>query len=61
MTTRCQCAIAEAAACLLAASRLPGSKPLAGNHLQFFAPAPDSSTKTAVRSMSLAVLSALQR
>ena len=43
------------------ASRQPGGKPLPGNHSPFFAPVPEPSLKTAVRAMSLAVLSALQR
>ncbi len=45
----------------VAASRQPGGKPLAGNHSPFFAPVPEPSIKTAVKAMSLAVLSALQR
>ena len=43
------------------ASRQPGGKPLPGNHSPFFAPVPEPSIKTAVKAMSLAVLSALQR
>ena len=45
----------------VAASRQPGGKPLAGNHSPFFAPVPEPSIKTAVKAMSLAVLSAMQR
>jgi amidohydrolase len=43
------------------ASRQPGGKPLPGNHSPFFAPVAEPSIKTAVKSMSLAVLTALQR
>jgi amidohydrolase len=43
------------------ASRQPGGKPLPINHSPFFAPVPEPSIKTAVKAMSLAVLSALQR
>ncbi len=43
------------------AARAPGGKPLPGNHSPFFAPVPEPSIKTAVKAMSLAVLSALQR
>jgi amidohydrolase len=43
------------------ASRQPGGKPLPGNHSPFFAPVPEPSIKTAVKAMSLAVLTALQR
>jgi amidohydrolase len=43
------------------ASRLPGGKPLPGNHSPFFAPVPEPSIKVSVKAMSLAVLTALQR
>ncbi len=43
------------------ASRKPGGKPLPGNHSPQFAPVPEPSIRTAVKAMSLAVLSALQR
>ena len=43
------------------ASRQLGGKPLPGNHSPFFAPVPEPSIKTAVKAMSLAVLTALQR
>ena len=43
------------------ASRKLGGKPLPGNHSPFFAPVPEPSIKTAVKAMSLAVLTALQR
>jgi metal-dependent amidase/aminoacylase/carboxypeptidase family protein len=43
------------------ASRQPGGKPLPGNHSPFFAPVAEPSIKTAVKAMSLAVLTALQR
>jgi amidohydrolase len=43
------------------ASRQAGGKPLAGNHSPFFAPVPEPSITTAVKAMSLAVLTALQR
>ena len=43
------------------ASRQAGGKPLPGNHSPFFAPVPEPSIKTAVKAMSLAVLTALQR
>ncbi|WP_373282489.1 amidohydrolase [Pseudaquabacterium pictum] len=43
------------------AARQPGGKPVPGNHSPFFAPVPEPSIKTAVKAMSLAVLSALQR
>ncbi len=42
------------------ASRQPGGKPLPGNHSPFFAPVSEPSIKTAVKAMSLAVLTALQ-
>ena len=43
------------------ASRQSGGKPLPGNHSPFFAPVAEPSIKTAVKAMSLAVLTALQR
>lgn len=43
------------------ASRQPGGKPLPGNHSPFFAPVAEPSIKTAMKAMSLAVLTALQR
>jgi metal-dependent amidase/aminoacylase/carboxypeptidase family protein len=43
------------------AARQPGGKPVPGNHAPFFAPVPEPSIRTAVKAMSLAVLSALQR
>lgn len=43
------------------ASRQPGGKPLPINHSPFFAPVPEPSLKTAVKAMSLAVLTALGR
>ncbi len=43
------------------ASRLPGGKPLPGNHSPLFAPVAEPSIKTAIKSMSLAVLAALHR
>lgn len=43
------------------ASRRPGARPLPGNHSPHFAPVPEPSIRTAVKAMSLAVLSALQR
>ena len=43
------------------ASRAPGGKPLPINHSPFFAPVAEPSIKTAVKAMSLAVLTALQR
>lgn len=39
----------------------PGGKPLPINHSPFFAPVPEPSLKTAVKAMSLAVLTALGR
>ncbi|WP_051242536.1 amidohydrolase [Azohydromonas australica] len=42
------------------AARQPQGKPLPGNHSPFFAPVPEPSIKTAVKAMSLAVLSTLQ-
>ncbi|OYT93114.1 MAG: peptidase M20 [Burkholderiales bacterium PBB3] len=41
------------------ASRLPGAKPLPGNHSPFFAPVPEPTIKTSIKAMSLAVLTAL--
>ena len=46
---------------LVDASRQPGGKPLPINHSPFFAPVPEPSIKTAIKAMSLAVLTALQR
>lgn len=43
------------------ASRQAGGKPLPINHSPFFSPVPESSIKTSVKAMSLAVLTALQR
>ena len=43
------------------ASLAPGGKPLPINHSPFFAPVAEPSIKTAVKAMSLAVLTALQR
>jgi len=43
------------------ASRQPGGKPLPINHSPYFAPVPEPSIKTAVKAMSLAVLTVLQR
>jgi hippurate hydrolase len=43
------------------AARQPQGRALPGNHSPFFAPVPEPSIKTAVKAMSLAVLSALQR
>lgn len=43
------------------ASRAAGGKPLPINHSPFFAPVAEPSIKTAVKAMSLAVLTALQR
>jgi hippurate hydrolase len=43
------------------AAQRPGGKPLPINHSPFFAPVPEPSIKTAVKAMSLAVLTALQR
>ena len=42
------------------ASRLPGGKPLPINHSPYFSPVPEPTIKTAVKAMSLAVLTALQ-
>jgi len=42
------------------ASRQPGGRPLPINHSPYFAPVPEPSIKTAVKAMSLAVLTALQ-
>jgi hippurate hydrolase len=42
------------------AARQPQGKPLPSNHSPFFAPVPEPSIKTAVKAMSLAVLSTLQ-
>ncbi|HET9642100.1 MAG TPA: hypothetical protein VFP68_01765 [Burkholderiaceae bacterium] len=39
-------------------SMKPGAKPLSFNHSPFFAPVPESSIKTGVRAMGLAVLNA---
>jgi len=43
------------------AARQPGGKPLPINHSPFFAPVAEPSIKTAMKAMSLAVLTALQR
>ena len=43
------------------ASKQPGGKPLPSNHSPFFAPVPEPSIKTAMKTMSLAVLATLQR
>ncbi len=40
----------------VAASRLPGGKPLPFNHSPFFAPVPEPSIETGVKAMSLAVM-----
>ncbi len=43
------------------AARQPGAKPLPINHSPFFAPVPEPSIKTAMKAMSLAVLTALDK
>jgi hippurate hydrolase len=44
----------------VAASRLPGGKPLPINHSPYFAPVPEPSIKTGIKAMSLAVMGTMQ-